>query len=113
MISFRPLRCTRDSALWSKKMQEEKNKKRKHGTVQRLFAALGVLAIFITSILTLIFGLSGVFIAIFVAALASITGPALTEGADGFLEIVTGIMELVVEGIAMIFDFIGSLFSGF
>jgi hypothetical protein len=37
----------------------------------------------------------------------------LTEGADGFLETITGIMELVVEGIAMIFDFIGSLFSGF
>ena len=71
-------------------MQEEKNKKRKHGTVQRLFAALGVLAIFITSILTLIFGLSGVFLAIFVAALASITVPASTEGADGFLEIITG-----------------------
>jgi uncharacterized membrane protein len=94
-------------------MKEEENKKRKHGTVQRLFAALGVFAIFITSILTLIFGLSGVFVAIYVAALASITGPAFTEGADGFLEIVTGIMELVVEGIAMIFDFIGSLFSGF
>jgi hypothetical protein len=94
-------------------MKKEGEKKRKHGTVQRLFAALGIFAIFITTILTLILGLSGVFVAIYAAALVSITAPAFTEGADGFLEIITGIMELIVEGIAMIFEFIASLFSGF
>lgn len=93
--------------------KEEKNQKRKHGTVQRAFAALGVFAFLITTILVLIFELTAIFAAVYVAALAAIVGPAFTEGADGFLEILTGIMELVVEGIAMIFEAIASLFSGF
>jgi hypothetical protein len=94
-------------------MNEKEKKTRKHGTIQRLFAALGIFTFLITTILVLIFELSAVFLAAYAAALAAIVGPAFTEGADGFLEIVTGIMELVVEGIAMIFEFIASLFSGF
>ncbi|MBC2600483.1 hypothetical protein [Puniceicoccus vermicola] len=91
----------------------EEQKKRKHGTIQRAFAALGVFTILITTILVLIFELTFVFMAVYAAALASIVGPAFTESADGFLEILAAIMELVVEGVAMIFEIIASLFSGF
>ena len=94
-------------------MNEERKQKPKHGIVQRLFAALGVFTILITTLLVLIFEISAIFIAVYAAALAAIVGPAFTEGASGFLEIVTGIMELVLEGIFMVFDFIASLFSGF
>ncbi|MEO0509400.1 MAG: hypothetical protein AAF065_06045 [Verrucomicrobiota bacterium] len=93
--------------------KEEKNHKRKHGIVQRAFAALGIFTFLITTILVLVFELTTVFMAVYVAALAAIVGPAFTESADGFLEILTGIVELIVEGVAMICEFIASLFSGF
>ena len=66
-----------------------------------------------TTLLVLVFELTAVFVAVYAAALAAIVGPAFTEGADGFLEILAGMLELVVEGVAMIFEFIASLFSGF
>ena len=70
-------------------------------------------ALLIATLLVLIFELTAVLIAVYATALAAIVGPAFTEGADSFIGILTGIMELVFEGIAMIFEGIGSLFSDF
>ena len=94
-------------------MNEERKQKRKHGILQRLFAALGVCTILITTLLVLIFEISAIFIAVYAAALAAIIGPVFTEGASGFIEIVTGIAELIFEGILTVFELITSLFSGF
>ena len=97
----------------AKEVKEIGRKQKKHGVVQRAFAALGVVTLLIATLLVLIFELTAVLIAVYAAALAAIVGPAFTEGADGFIGILTGIMELVFEGIAMIFEGIGSLFSDF
>jgi hypothetical protein len=95
------------------RMAAAKKRQRKHGVVQRAFAALGVLTFLVVTVLVLIFELTAVLLAVYAAALAAIVGPALTEGADGFLDVVIGIIELVVEGVAMIGECIASLFAGF
>ena len=53
-------------------MNEERKQKQKHGIVQRLFAALGVFTILITTLLVFIFEISAIFIAVYAAALAAI-----------------------------------------
>jgi hypothetical protein len=94
-------------------MNKQQKQKRKYGIVPKLLAALGVFTILMTTLFVLIFELSAILLAIYAAALAAIVGPVFTAGPSSFVEIVTGMIELVMEGVAMIFDFIATLFSGF
>ena len=96
-----------------RRILQMKRKPKKHGLVQRSFAAFGCILLLVTSISSIFFGFTWIMILLFILALGSITGPALTEGAGGFMEILGTIVELIVEGIITIFEIIGSLFSGF
>lgn len=90
----------------------EKLEKKEHSVLQKSLAALGFFLFLVSIVCLLIVGFNGVILALTLLALASLITPAAMDG-GGIFDVIAGIFELIGEVIAMILEFIGSLFSGF
>ncbi|GEM_PF-6303339 len=87
-------------------------KKRKHSTLQRFTSTFSCLILLIGTAISLIAGLGTISLIMIVFSLLGIVGPAIAEGGS-FFDLIGNTFEIISEGIAGIFEFIGSLFDGF
>ena len=88
-----------------------KRERTKRSWKRRLSAVIGCLATLIASIVGIVVGFGLEVILGILAGLSLLAGPAVVEGGS-VLEMLGSMMEAVADGVAGIFEAIGSLFSG-
>ena len=90
----------------------KERKERKFSLPIRLLAAFSLVLVFGCVVAALFVGINMVIGGILLVAALGVLGPAATaESANGLLGVVSSVFELITEGIGVVLELIGSLFS--
>ena len=82
----------------------------KHSILERILAVIGCLLLVIGGVIWIFAGLKLSVVVILCTAVVGLTGPAVVEGGD-VLEILTSIIETIVEGFLSLLDALCSVFN--
>lgn len=92
---------------------ETREKQRRYSLVSRLIGVTACMALLVIGLVWWLSGFSLFIAAAAAVALTGLLGPAVVEGGGGILEVLSGLVELIVEALGTLLEAICSIFSGF